>query len=123
MFTHPEIWSFASNWYRYLDVHAPLGSFRPLLTEDVQLVFPEATVTGFEGYSSWYNKVIDIFFDEQHTLKIADITSQSDQAAEVHVVVNSSLEINMRLEQGLTFSINTNTLQFYMVSIVLQSVL
>ena len=88
MFTHPEIWSFASNWYRYLDVHAPLESFRPLLTEDVQLFFPEATVTGFEGYSGWYNKVINIFFDEEHTLRVADITSQSDLSAEVHVVVN-----------------------------------
>ena len=88
MFTHPEIWSFASNWYRYLDVHAPLDSFRPLLTDNVQLVFPEATVTGFEGYSSWYNNVVNIFFDEQHTLKIADISNQTDESCEVHVVVN-----------------------------------
>ena len=61
MFTHPEIWAFATNWYLLLDIHAPLESFKPLLTNDVDLVFPEANLKGFEGYSSWYNKVIEIF--------------------------------------------------------------
>ena len=88
MFTHPEIWSFASNWYRFLDIHAPLDSFKSLLTDDVQLVFPEATVSGFDGYSGWYNNVINIFFDEEHTLKVADIVKQSSTVCEVHVVVN-----------------------------------
>ena len=88
MFTHPELWFFASNWYRLLDIHAPLECFQPLLTDDVQLVFPEATVTGFEGYTGWYNNVINIFFDEEHTLKVADITNQSDATCDVHVVVN-----------------------------------
>ena len=88
MITHPELWAFAANWYRLLDIHAPLESFRPLLTQDVQLVFPEAPVTGFEGYSGWYNNVINIFFDEEHTLKAADITEQNDTGCEAHVVVN-----------------------------------
>ncbi|MCP9927036.1 hypothetical protein [Cyanobium sp. CH-040] len=88
MFTHPEIWSFASAWYQLLDIHAPLECFRPLLTDDVQLVFPEATVTGFDGYAEWYNKVVNIFFDEVHTLKVADIESVDDDECTVHVVVN-----------------------------------
>ena len=88
MFTHPEIWSFASNWYRLLDIHAPLESYKPLLSEDVDLVFPEATLKGFDGYTNWYNKVIEIFFDEQHTLKVADIVSQEENSCEIHVVVN-----------------------------------
>ena len=88
MLSHPELWAFASHWYRLLDVHAPLESFRPLLSEDVQLVFPEATVTGFEGYSDWYNRVITIFFDEQHTLKVADIIADNGDNWSAHVVVN-----------------------------------
>lgn len=88
MFSHPEIWAFASAWYQLLDIHAPLECFRSLLSEDVQLVFPEATVHGFDGYSDWYNKVINIFFDEIHTLKVADIESQDDDRCVVHVVVN-----------------------------------
>lgn len=88
MFTHPEIWSFASAWYQLLDIHAPLECYRRLLSDDVKLIFPEATVERFEGYANWYQKVVDIFFDEQHTLKVADITSQSEDSCEVHVVVN-----------------------------------
>jgi hypothetical protein len=88
MISHPELWAFSANWYRLLDIHAPLDSYRSLLTKDVQLVFPESTVDGFDGYSGWYNNVIKIFFDEQHTLKVADIINQNDSVCEAHVVVN-----------------------------------
>lgn len=88
MLTHPQIWSFASRWYQMLDIHAPLDGFRDLMTEDVEFVFPEVTVKGFEGYSQWYNTVIGIFFDEVHTLKLADIETQNDDRATIHVVVN-----------------------------------
>lgn len=88
MFSHPEIWAFASAWYQLLDIHAPLECFRPLLADDVKLVFPEATVNGFDGYSVWYNKVVSIFFDEVHTLKVADIESVDGDECIVHVVVN-----------------------------------
>jgi hypothetical protein len=88
MFTHPQIWSFASRWYQMLDIHAPLDGYRELMTSDVKFVFPETTVEGFEGYTGWYNTVIGIFFDEVHTLKIADIEAQQGNKATVHVVVN-----------------------------------
>ena len=45
-------------------------------------------MTGFEGYSGWYNNVINIFFDEEHTLKVADITNQDEFGCEAHVIVN-----------------------------------
>jgi len=93
MFSHPEIWAFATAWYQLLDIHAPLECYRPLLTEDVQLVFPEATVHGFEGYSGWYDKVVSIFFDEVHTLKVADIESINGDECVVHVVVNWKVSV------------------------------
>jgi len=40
MVTHPERWSFATTWYRYLDVHTPLESFRCLVTKDLEFAFP-----------------------------------------------------------------------------------
>jgi hypothetical protein len=88
MFSHPEIWSFASQWYQLLDIHAPLESYKILTTEDVEFVFPEVTVKGFDGYTKWYNTVIGLFFDEEHTLKVADIVEQNDDQCTVHVVVN-----------------------------------
>lgn len=79
---------FASSWYQLLGIHAPLESYRHLLTSDVEPVFPEATVFGFEGYTGWYNTVVGIFLDEVHTLKVADIVSQSAHECSVHVVGN-----------------------------------
>jgi hypothetical protein len=45
-------------------------------------------VTGFVGYGDWYNRVVAIFFDEQHTLKVADITTDNGDSWSAHVVVN-----------------------------------
>lgn len=87
--TEDEVKQFAVDWYRKLDVHAPLEEFKPLLKDDeLKMVFPEATVTGFEGFKGWYDRVITIFFDEVHNVKEVKLTSVSDEKAEVKVVVN-----------------------------------
>lgn len=85
--TETEVREFAEAWYRKLDVHEPLENYHPLMTSDVQMVFPEATVTGFEGFTGWYERVITIFFDEVHTVKETKISSVNGDKAEVKVVV------------------------------------
>ncbi|WP_353932748.1 nuclear transport factor 2 family protein [Okeanomitos corallinicola TIOX110] len=85
--TQVELEEFAKAWYKKLDVHDPLEEYKPLLTEDVELRFPEATVKGFAGYSDWYNKVINIFFDEVHTVKEVKIVDSSPEKTEIKVVV------------------------------------
>lgn len=82
-----ELQSFAEEWYRKLDVHAPLAEFVPLLADrGLEMVFPEATVTGFEGFKGWYERVIGVFFDEVHTVKLVELVEAGD-IAEVKVVV------------------------------------
>lgn len=86
--TEAEIEDLATVWYRKLDVHAPLEDYVPLLAEEgLKMVFPEATVEGFEGFKGWYERVIGIFFDEVHTLKQAKPTSVNEEQAEVSVIV------------------------------------
>lgn len=83
-----EVQELAEVWYRKLDVHAPLEEFKPLIAEDeVTMVFPEATVEGFDGFQGWYEKVIAIFFDEVHTVKEVKVTPKEGDRAEVKVVV------------------------------------
>jgi hypothetical protein len=85
--TQEEITAFAKDWYHKLDVHDPLEDFVPLLAEDgVKMVFPEATIEGFEGFKGWYERVINIFFDEVHNVKEATATINGDHA-DVKVVV------------------------------------
>jgi hypothetical protein len=87
-FTEAEVKQFAVDWYSKLDVHAPLEEYIPLLAEQgLEMQFPEATVYGFEGFQGWYERVIGIFFDEIHTVKSTKIISQSEEQAEIKVVV------------------------------------
>ena len=86
--TQAEVQELAEIWYKKLDVHAPLEEFKPLLADSgVKMVFPEATVEGWEGFSGWYDRVIGIFFDEVHTLKEVTTTPKDDDKADVKVVV------------------------------------
>ncbi|MEM8831123.1 MAG: hypothetical protein AAGE96_17455 [Cyanobacteria bacterium P01_G01_bin.19] len=86
--TQAEVQELAEIWYKKLDVHAPLEEFKPLLADSgVKMVFPEATVEGWDGFSGWYDRVIGIFFDEVHTLKEVTTTPKGDDKADVKVVV------------------------------------
>jgi hypothetical protein len=84
--TQQEVDELARDWYRKLDVHAPLEEFQPMLGDGVELVFPEATVKGYDGFAGWYDRVINIFFDEVHTVKQATMTPRGNEG-DVAVVV------------------------------------
>ena len=85
--TAAEIQKLAAQWYRKLDVHAPVEEVLPLLAEDdLEMVFPEATLSGTAEFEGWYEKVTHVFFDEVHTLKRVDFEN-TDEGAVVKVVV------------------------------------
>lgn len=86
--TQAEVQEMAAEWYKKLDVHAPLEDYIPMLAEEgLKMVFPEATVEGFEGFKGWYERVITIFFDEVHTVKEATLTPKEGGKGDVKVVV------------------------------------
>jgi hypothetical protein len=83
-----EIKQFAMDWYRKLDVHAPMVQLLPMLAgEELEMRFPDASVRGHAGFEEWYQRVIRVFFDEVHTVKEVTVTSLGDRA-DVKVVVN-----------------------------------
>ena len=70
MLTESNIKELAVEWYKKLDVHAPMVEILPFLADEgLEMVFPEATVKGWSGFEGWYQRVIRIFFDEKHTVK------------------------------------------------------
>lgn len=84
--TEAEIRDLVTTWYHKLDRHAPLEELTPLLIEDgLRMVFPEMTAEGLAGIKQWYERVINIFFDEVHTVK--DIQLTQDDRTEVKVIV------------------------------------
>src|SRR5262249_53812122 len=60
-----EVRQLVVDWYRKLDVHAPVDEYRQLLADDgLEMRFPEATLHGFSAFRDWYERVVRIFFDE-----------------------------------------------------------
>jgi len=87
MLTQQSIQTLAEAWYKKLDVHAPMVELLPLLAdEELEMVFPEATVYGYAGFEGWFQRVIRIFFDEVHTVKLVSSEISGDTAS-VKVVV------------------------------------
>lgn len=73
MFTEESIKTFVADWYKKLDVHAPMVEVLPMLAnEGLEMVFPEVTIYGHAGFEGWFQRVIRIFFDEVHTVKLAE---------------------------------------------------
>jgi len=86
--TAAEAEQLAAEWYRKLDVHAPLVEVLPLLAENgLEMQFPEATLRGIAAFEGWYEGVIRIFFDEVHTVKSVQ-TEPAEDGALVKVVVH-----------------------------------
>ncbi len=87
-FTDAELKSMAVDWYTKLDVHAPMIDILPMLsTDELFMVFPEATLEGLAAFEGWYQGVIRIFFDEVHEVTDVKVTWEGD-AATVKIVVH-----------------------------------
>ena len=89
-----EIEAFAADWYRKLDEHVPAADIVPLvLDEGLEFVVPEATLRSRREFGHWYAGggghpgVINLFFDEVHTLSQLEVRSWGS-VSEVKVVVN-----------------------------------
>ncbi|PYE54804.1 hypothetical protein [Deinococcus yavapaiensis] len=87
--TDAEVRAMVDAWYKGLDVHAPAEDMTPFVHEtDLQMRFPEATLTTVEEFRGWYEGVIRIFFDEVHTLQKLDVNLNEDgSSALVNLVV------------------------------------
>ena len=88
---------FAAAWYLGLDQHAPEEALAVLVADDVEMVFPEATLHGVSDFLAWYRGgnysngdkapgVINIFFDENHNVVSVEPTL-TPEGADVKIVV------------------------------------
>lgn len=86
--TEAEIKEMVVDWYKKLDVHAPMVDVLPMLVEDgLEMKFPEATLRSLAEFEGWYQGVIRIFFDEVHDVKQSDVTFESEDRAKVSIIV------------------------------------
>jgi len=76
------------SWYQGTNDHKPLADQLALLTDDVEMRYPDTSVpfTGKKAFSKWYEDVLVKYFDEIHKVESWDIKI-SGQLAIVDLVV------------------------------------
>lgn len=91
--TLEKIKTFVAEWFEKLDEHAPSDQLMAMLDrEGFEMVVPEGRVKGAEEFRAWYAGggghpgVINLFFNERHTVSRVDVTQQGEQAL-VSIVV------------------------------------
>ncbi len=97
--TLESINAFVSAWYLALDQHVPREVCSRLVSEDVEMIFPEKTLHGIGDLEAWYAGgtysdgeeapgVINIFFDENHNVASMEPTSALEgDEVELRVIV------------------------------------
>lgn len=95
--TKEQIDAFVAAWYLALDQHAPIDQMARLVSDDVQMIFPEKTLHGKSDFLAWciggtYSDgdqapgVYNIFFDENHNVVSVEAQVSGD-GADLDVVV------------------------------------
>lgn len=85
--TLDQVKAFASAWYLALDQHAPIeGCYAMLADEGLRVQFPDGDITDMPSFKTWYDRVTNIFFDENHNVVSVEGEVRGDEA-EVIVVV------------------------------------
>ena len=85
--TEKQITEFAAGWFLALDQHVPVDEAYSFLAErDLHMLFPDGDITDFESFKRWYDRVTNLFFDENHNLVSVDATVHGD-TADARVVV------------------------------------
>jgi hypothetical protein len=74
-------------WYYALDIHAPAEECERLLADDgLNIQFPDGDIRDFASFRKWYDRVTNLFFDENHNVVSVQQRVTGDQA-ELSVVV------------------------------------
>jgi len=85
--TEEGIKKFAAAWYYALDIHAPVEEcYRLLADEGLNVQFPDGDIRDLAGFKKWYDRVTNLFFDENHIVQSVKPRISGDEAV-VDIVV------------------------------------
>ena len=87
LITQDQIKQFVAAWYRALDNHDPIEDCYKLLAEEgLNMQFPDGDIRDFASFKKWYERVTNLFFDENHYVQSVSANISGDQAV-VDVIV------------------------------------
>jgi hypothetical protein len=85
--TLDQIQRFVAAWYRALDQHDPFDGLYALLADhDLNVQFPDGDIRDRASAKKWYDRVTNLFFDENHVVQSVDADIKGDGAS-VRIVV------------------------------------
>ena len=85
--TQEQIKGFVAAWYLALDQHAPIETCYAMLADrDLNVQFPDGDIHDMASFKTWYDRVTNLFFDENHNVVSVEGEVRGDEA-EVIVVV------------------------------------
>jgi hypothetical protein len=65
----PQIKQLVAAWYLALDQHAPIEEcYKLLADEGLNMQFPDGDIRDRAGFKKWYDRVTNLFFDENHNV-------------------------------------------------------
>jgi hypothetical protein len=79
--TEVQIAEFVAAWYRALDFHVPIEEAASFLADEgLRVIFPDGDITDFDSFKKWYDRVTNLFFDENHYVQTIDADIDGDEA-------------------------------------------
>ncbi len=78
--TADEITPFVAAWYLALDQHVPIDEIWTLLADEgLNMQFPDGDIRNFDSFKQWYDRVTNLFFDENHYVQTVEPTFDGDE--------------------------------------------
>ena len=85
--TLEQIKQFAAAWYEALDFHVPIEDAYALLADEgLNMQFPDGDIRNYNSFKTWYDRVTNLFFDENHYVQTVEANISGDEAV-VDIVV------------------------------------
>ena len=85
--TEEQIKQFVAAWYQALDFHYPLDeAYKFLADKDLNMQFPDGDIRDYASFKKWYDRVTNLFFDENHYVQSVECRINGDEAV-VDIVV------------------------------------
>jgi hypothetical protein len=85
--TADQIKALVVAWYRALDNHDPIEACNAMLADKgLVMKFPDGDIKDLASFKTWYDRVTNIFFDENHYVQTVEPRINGD-VADVRVCV------------------------------------
>jgi hypothetical protein len=79
--TEREIAKFVAAWYDALDIHAPLENCYQMLADtELNMDYPDGAIRDFAAFQNWYDRVTNLYFDENHHVQSLTSTIHGTEA-------------------------------------------